>query len=171
MNPNLKFDFIVNKENNTVHVKREFAADLELVWEAWTNPEILDQWWAPKPYQTRTKSMDFREGGMWLYEMFNAESAEETDCHWCKNDYQKIVHQKMFSGLDAFCDENGVASQNMPRTNWTNEFTQNGETTLVTILAKYESLEDLEKIISMGFKEGFSMALENLDHYFETKSK
>ena len=171
MNPNLKFDFIVNKENNTVNVEREFAANLELVWEAWTNPEILDLWWAPKPYKTRTKSMDFREGGMWLYEMFNAESKNPQECHWCKNDYIKIAHQKMFSGLDAFCEENGVINQAMPRTQWTNEFNENGEKTLVTITAKYESLSDLEKIIQMGFKEGFTMAMENLDQYIEAQFK
>ena len=87
---------MVNKEKNTVNVEREFAANLELVWEAWTNPEILDKWWAPKPYQTRTKSMDFREGGMWLYEMYNTESQNQEECHWCKNDYMKIIHQSMF---------------------------------------------------------------------------
>lgn len=171
MNPNLKFDFTVNKENNTVNVKREFAANLELVWEAWTNPEILDQWWAPKPYQTRTKSMDFREGGMWLYEMYNTESENQQECHWCKNDYHKIEHQKYFSGLDAFCDENGNINTEMPRTLWTNEFNEDGEKTLVTITAKYDSLADLEKIIQMGFKEGFTMAMENLDQYIETKFK
>ena len=171
MNPNLKFDFIVNKENNTVNIEREFAANLELVWEAWTNPEILDLWWAPKPYKTRTKSMDFREGGLWLYEMFNAESKNPQECHWCKNDYIKIAHQKMFSGLDAFCDEKGVINQAMPRTQWTNEFNENGEKTLVTITAKYESLSDLEKIIQMGFKEGFTMAMENLDQYIEAQFK
>lgn len=171
MNPNLQFDFIVNKENNTVNVKREFAADLELVWEAWTNPEILDQWWAPKPYQTRTKSMDFREGGMWLYEMFNTESKNQQECHWCKNDYIKIVHRSMFSGVDAFCDENGIVNQEMPRTQWTNEFNEIGENTLVTITARYDSLADLEKIVEMGFKEGFTMAMENLDQYIEAKFK
>lgn len=171
MNPNLKFDFTVNKENNTVNVNREFAANLELVWEAWTNPEILDQWWAPKPYQTRTKSMDFREGGMWLYEMYNTESENQQECHWCKNDYHKIEHQKMFAGLDAFCDENGTVNTEMPRTLWTNEFNEQEEKTLVTITAKYDSLADLEKIIEMGFKEGFTMAMENLDQYIETKFK
>ncbi len=171
MNSNLKFDFIVNKENNTVNVKREFAANLELVWEAWTNPEILDQWWAPKPYKTRTKSMDFREGGMWLYEMFNTETGKQDECHWCKNDYHKIEHQKKFSGLDAFCDENGTVNTDMPRTLWTNTFTENAGTTTVSIVAKYESLADLEKIIEMGFKEGFTMALENLDQYIETQFK
>lgn len=165
MNNNLKFDFIVNKENNTVNVEREFAANLELVWEAWTNPEVLDQWWAPKPYRTETKSMDFREGGMWLYAMISPESVK----HWCKNDYHKIVHQSMFSGLDAFCDENGTINKEMPRTLWINEFNENGETTLVNITAKYDSLADLEKIIALGFKEGFTMALENLDQYIEAQ--
>lgn len=167
MNSSLKFDFIVNKENNTVNVVREFAANLELVWEVWTNPEILDQWWAPKPYRTETKSMDFREGGMWLYAMISPENVK----HWCKNDYHKIVYQSMFSGLDAFCDENGVVNTEMPRTLWTNEFHENGETTIVNITARYNSLADLEKIIDLGFKEGFTMALENLDHYIEAQFK
>lgn len=171
MNPRLKFDFIVDKKKNTVNVEREFAANLELVWEAWTNPEILDLWWAPKPYKTRTKSMDFREGGMWLYEMFNTEGKNPQECHWCKNDYIRIRHQKMFSGLDAFCDENGIANQEMPRTQWTNKFNKNGEKTHVTITTKYDSLADLEKIIEMGFKEGFTMAMENLDQYIEAQFK
>lgn len=171
MKNNLQFDFTVNKENNTVNVTREFAANLELVWEAWTNPEILDLWWAPKPYQTRTKSMDFKEGGMWLYEMYNTESKDQQECHWCKNDYHKIVHQSMFSGLDAFCDENGEVNEAMPRTHWTNNFNSEGETTIVNIRATYDSLADLEKIIQMGFKEGFTMALENLDQYIEAQFK
>ncbi|MCB0403054.1 MAG: SRPBCC domain-containing protein [Flavobacteriales bacterium] len=166
MKSNLKFDFTVNKENNTVHVEREFAANLELVWEAWTNPAILDQWWAPKPYRTKTKSMDFREGGMWLYAMISPQDEK----HWCKNDYHQIEHQKSFSGLDAFCDENGTLNKDMPRTLWTNRFTENGKTTTVNIVAQYESLADLEKIIALGFKEGFTMALENLDQYIQAHS-
>ena len=169
MKNNLQFDFTVNKENNTVNVQREFAANLALVWEAWTNPEILDQWWAPKPYQTKTKSMDFREGGSWLYQMYNTQSEKQRECHWCKNDYIKIVNQSMFSGLDAFCDENGAVNKEMPRTQWTNVFTENIDTTLVTITATYESLSDLEKIIEMGFKEGFTMAMEYLDQYIEAQ--
>lgn len=165
MKNNLLFDFTVNKEDNTVNVKREFAANLELVWDAWTKPEILDQWWAPKPYRNVTKLMDFRVGGMWLYAMISPEG----DMHWCKNDYLSIKHQISFSGLDAFCDENGITNTDMPRTLWTNEFSELEETTLVNISAKYDSLEDLEKIIEMGFKEGFTAGLENLDQYLDAQ--
>ena len=167
----LLFDFIVNKENNTVTVNREFNAKLPMVWEAWTNPEILDLWWAPKPYQTRTKSMDFRVGGTWLYEMYNTLREDENECHWCKNDYHSIDPLRSYAGLDAFCDEHGTINEAMPRTLWTNTFSENGETTIVNIVAKYPSLEDLETVIQMGFKEGFTMAMENLDHYFEAKFK
>ena len=167
MKTNLQFDFIVNKENKTVNVTREFAAKLPLVWDAWTKPEILDLWWAPKPYKTKTKSMDFREGGTWLYYMESPEGA----IHWCKNDYKKITPLKNFSGLDAFCDENGVTNTDFPRTVWNNTFTENGETTTVNIVAQYEKLGDLEQIISMGFQEGFTMALGNLDEYLNKATK
>ena len=165
MNSNLLFDFSVNRENNTISVKREFAADLNLVWAAWTTPELLDQWWAPKPYQTKTKSMDFREGGSWFYAMISPENV----AHWCRADYKKIEPLKSFSGLDAFCDEQGVINQDFPRSLWTNTFVEHGNNTTVNIIIAYEKLDDLEKIIALGFKEGFTMALGNLDQYIEAQ--
>ncbi len=57
MNSLLQFDFIVNKEKKTINIHREFAADLDLVWAAWTEADILDQWWAPKPYRNKTKNI------------------------------------------------------------------------------------------------------------------
>jgi PhnB protein len=168
MNSNLLFDFTVDKEKNTVNVKREFAADLSMVWDAWTKPELLDLWWAPKPYQTKTVSMDFREGGMWLYYM----ESPQGEKHYCLNHYKKIVPLKNFSGLDAFCDEKGNVNNEFPRTVWNNSFVETSSNiTTVNIVAQYESLDDLEKIISMGFKEGFTMALDNLDQYIEAQVK
>lgn len=167
MNSNLLFDFSVNKENNTIHVTRDFAANRSLVWDAWTKPELLDLWWAPKPFRTQTKSMDFREDGMWHYAMISPEN----EVHWCKLDYQTIENQQSYSGLDGFCDEHGTLNEAFPRSQWNNVFSDNGENTTVNITIKYETLEDLEKIISYGFKEGFSMAMENLDQYIEMKFK
>jgi uncharacterized glyoxalase superfamily protein PhnB/uncharacterized protein YndB with AHSA1/START domain len=164
---NLAFDFTVDKKNNTINVKREFDADLNLVWRAWTEPEIIDQWWAPHPFKTQTKSMDFRVGGSWLYAMISPEGQK----HWCRADYKKIEPKKMYSGLDGFCDENGTINKEFPRSTWTNNFTATGETTTVNVQIAYDSLADLEKIISLGFKEGFTMALGNLDQYIATQFK
>lgn len=167
MNPVLLFDFTVNKNENAIHVKREFAAARALVWDAWTKPELLDLWWAPKPYQTKTKSMDFREGGSWLYAMMGPEG----DTHWCRADYKKVNAPHSFSGLDAFCDEDGNVNQDFPRSLWTNTFEDHGDRTLISIRIEYQQLDDLEKILELGFKEGFSAALENLDQYIEAQFK
>ncbi len=163
MRPNLAMDFTINKETKTINVKRDFAANINLVWAAWTTSELLDQWWAPKPYVTKTKSMDFREDGCWHYAMISPEG----DKHWCKADYITIETLKKFSALDAFCDEEGNINHDFPRSNWTNSFAQNSHTTTVSIQIQYKELADLEKVIQLGFKEGFTMAMENLDDYFE----
>jgi uncharacterized protein YndB with AHSA1/START domain len=167
MNKALLMNFTVDKENNKIKVEREFAAPVENVWAAWTEPELMDQWWAPKPYQNKTKSMDFREGGSWLYAMVGPEG----DTHWCRADYKSIKPLKSYSGLDAFCDEFGNINTEFPRTLWAVDFNANGEATLVKIEMHYEKLADLEKIIELGFKEGFTMALTNLDQYFSTHFK
>ena len=65
--------------NKKMFVTREFAGTLEDVWEAWTDSNILDQWWAPKPWKAKTKTMDFREGGFWLYSMIGPDGSEHAD--------------------------------------------------------------------------------------------
>lgn len=157
-------NFSVDKENKKIKVEREFAAPLENVWAAWTESEILDKWWAPKPWQTKTKSMDFREGGCWIYAMVGP--GNET--HWCIAEYKTINIRKNFSGLDAFCDEEGNINQEFPRSLWFVSFNENPGFTMVNIEVAYNELSDLEKIIEMGFKEGFTAALENLDGFFKS---
>lgn len=165
MNNNLFFDFIVDKENKCIRVTREFAAPLTRVWDAWTNPEILEQWWAPKPYVARTLNMNFTEGGSWLYYM----ESPEGERHYCRADYQQIIPYKTYKGLDAFCDAQGVINTNFPRTQWNVSFEDKGEHTIVHITNYFDKLEDIEQIIALGFKEGFTMALGNLDELFTLK--
>ncbi|MBB4119001.1 PhnB protein [Mesonia hippocampi] len=159
------FNFNVDKANNQIKVERSFNAPVDLVWTAWTEAEILDQWWAPKPWTAQTKSMDFREGGQWHYAMVSPEG----EMHWAKVDYLKIIPQNFFSALDGFCDEEGNPNTSLPRNKWENNFKKQGEETIVNIVLSFDTLEDLEKIIDMGFKEGFTAGLENLDQYIESQ--
>lgn len=84
---NLLFDFIVDKSKKTVFINREFAADLSSVWDAFTKQEILDQWWAPKPYLSKTVKMEFKVGGRRFYAMVNPEGVE---IGWHIQDYTSI---------------------------------------------------------------------------------
>lgn len=167
MNKSLLFEFSADKENSTIHVKREFNAGVEIVWKAWTTAALLDQWWAPKPYRTITRSMDFRPGGQWLYAMISPEN----ESHWCILEYKEVSPLNSFSGLDAFCDEQGRIHTLFPRSLWHNVFTTTGDTTTVTITITYDKAEDLEKIIQMGFQEGFTMGLQNLDELLPSLQK
>lgn len=159
MKANLAFDFTVNKENNTINVKREFAADVALVWDAYTKAEILDQWWAPKPWKAKTKRMDFREGGQWLYAMVGPNGEE----HWSVANYKSITPQKKFTGLDGFTDSEGNLNKDMPQSKWDVSFSEKGDHTMVELMISYDDFAQLEATIQMGFKEGLGMAMENLD--------
>lgn len=164
MNSNLKFDFTVNKETNTVTVKREFAAELPLVWDAFTKPEILDQWWAPKPWISKTKSMEFKVGGQRLYAMCGPEGEE----HWALADFTAISPKTNFKFLDAFCDKDGNISNELAGSDWNLDFIDMNSSTVVNIVIKHKTLHDLEQIIQMGFKEGFTLALNGLDELLLT---
>ncbi|MBN9293855.1 MAG: SRPBCC domain-containing protein [Flavobacteriia bacterium] len=159
MNSNLLFDFTVNKENNTIHIQREFNANLELVWKAWTTAELLDQWWGPKPWRAETKTMDFREGGSWLYAMVGPEGEK----HWSKADYIKIIKEKSFTQKDGFCDENGTMDPEYPQNLLENSFSQKDDKVLVDMLLTFDTLADLETTLTMGFKEGMTIDFNQLD--------
>lgn len=167
MNNAILMDFQVDKANNKIKVDRTFDAPVDMVWAAWTQAEILDQWWAPKPWRAVTKEMNFKVGGFWHYYM----AGPEGEKHWCMAEYQSITPQKHFSYKDAFCDENMNINTDHPRMHWENKFTAEGDTTRVNIEISFNKLADLETIISMGFKEGFTMGMENLDQYFRAHSK
>lgn len=165
MNTAILFNFAVDKKTNSIHVERYFNAPIDLVWAAWTEAEILDRWWAPKPYQAVTKSMDFRVGGQWHYNMLGPEG----DAQWCLFEYESIEKEKYFSGIDAFCDENAQKDKSKPRVKWKNEFSEEEDGTLVNIMFQFESMEDLETILQMGLQEGFTAGLDNLDQYIKSQ--
>ena len=152
-------NFTVDKVNKKINIEREFAASLDKVWAAWTTAELLDQWWAPKPWKSETKSMDFKVGGRWLYAMVGPEGEK----HWSFADFKSIDPKNSYALIDGFCDENGKLNTDFPQTFWSNTFKETDETTTVYIELKFDKVEDLEKIIETGFKEGFTMGLSNLD--------
>lgn len=161
-NSNLLFEFSVDKKNNTIHIKREFAANLDLVWKAWTTAELLDQWFGPKPFKAQTLSMDFREGGSWLYVLTSAEHGKQ----WGRTDYHKIENLKFFTASDSFCDEHQNLIAEYPTSSWKIDFNQHDDTTTINVTTTYKTLEDLEKMIEWGYMDGFTAVMKNLDELF-----
>ena len=150
---------------NRMIVTREFAAPVEQVWKAWTDSTLLDQWWAPKPWQAITKTMDFREGGHWLYAMQGPDGTKI----WARIDYQTIRVNKSFDAVDSFCDEQGTKNNEFPSMVWKNQFSSTADGAKVVVEISFSSSEDMQKIVEMGFQEGFSAAHDNLDELFAKK--
>lgn len=152
-------DFIVSKEAKTITVERSFAAKLDTVWAAWTEADKLCQWWAPKPYACVIAALDFRSGGRWSYSM----QGPEGDRHYCFFDYEEVRPKTFYSGRDAFCDEQGNINTALPSMHWELNFRDQGQSTSVRILIHFKTEEDLDAIVKMGFKEGFTQGMDQLD--------
>jgi uncharacterized protein YndB with AHSA1/START domain len=157
---------LVSKDaaNKKLVVVREFDAPLEKVWQAWTESNLLDKWWAPKPWKAETKNMDFREGGTWLYCMVGPEGPGI----WCRVDFKTINKNKSFTAVDTFCDEEGNITTDFPAMQWKNVFSRTDAGTKVVVEINFKEEADIQKILEMGFEEGFTAALGNLDELLET---
>ena len=157
MKNSLLFDFTVDKATRMVFVKREFNAELSLVWDAFTKQEILDQWWAPKPWTSKTKYMDFKVGGRRFYAMVSPDGQES----WQIQDFTSISPKTNFKYLSVFADKD--ENPHLPGSNWDLNFSEQNGITKVSIRIHNESLERMEKMLEMGFKEGFTATLNYLD--------
>jgi uncharacterized protein YndB with AHSA1/START domain len=154
------FDFTVDKAKKTIYITREFAADLDLVWDAFTKSEILEQWMGPKPWRVQTKEMDFREGGRWLYAMVSPENVSR----YSMVEFIKIHPKTDFSTKNTFADENGNSISDAFSL-VKNSFKEGTGITTVYVEKVFNDLSTLEMMATNGFKEGTAMGFRNLDDY------
>ncbi|AYL97954.1 SRPBCC family protein [Mucilaginibacter celer] len=156
MKNDLLFDFNVDKAAKTVYITREFDAGLDLVWDAFTKAEILDQWAAPAPMRAKTKYMDFTVGGKRFYAMISPDGEER----WALQKYTSITPKTNFKLYNAFADKD--ENPEPAGSEWDYNFSEENDITKVYITIYNESLERMERIME-GFRIGFAMTLKNLD--------
>lgn len=166
---NLLFDFTVDRATATIHITREFAADLDLVWDAFTKAEILDQWMGPKPFRAQTKELDFRVGGRWLWTMI-APDAVEKPSRYSLAEFLEIHPKTTFTTRNSFSDENGNPLGSVFTSSLTiHTFEPGAATTTVRIAKKMNSLAEIEQFLALGFQEGFALVLRNLEELLQSR--
>ena len=164
MTNSLLFDFTVDKEKKTVYITREFDADLSLVWDAFTKADLLDQWLPPKPFTAKTKYQDFKVGGKRFYAMVSPEGQER----WIIQEYTSITPKTNFKMYNAFADKD--ENPEPTGSEWDHTFSEQDGKTKVSIAIYNESLARMEKMIEMGFTEGFKASMNNLENLLATLS-
>jgi uncharacterized protein YndB with AHSA1/START domain len=164
MTKDLLFDFTIDKAAKKVHITREFDAVLSLVWDAFTQSVLLDQWTAPAPYVAKTKYMDFKVGGKRFYVMVGPDGKE----NWAIQKYTSITPKTNFKMFNAFADKD--ENPESTGSDWDYNFSEKNGITTVSITIYNESFERMERLLE-GFKQGFTATLKNLEDLLATLSQ
>ena len=154
-------NIVFNTDSNhaTIFVMKIFDAKVEEVWNYFTNSELLDSWWAPKPWKCETQKMNFENSGTWNYVMVSPENEK----HFAGIDYEEINPNRSIAWSDYFSDEKGIKNVEFPTTNWLIGFTGVEEGVKLTVNLHFASQKEMNAILEMGFEEGFKATLNQLE--------
>lgn len=162
---NSAITFNIDYDAATVFVMKTYDQKSTEIWNHFSKTELLDLWWAPKPWKCETQKMNFAEGGTWNYAMIDAKNQK----HFAGIDYEEINSPRSISFSDYFTDENQNKKAEFPSTNWLIGFTGVKEGTKLTINLHFASTEDLNQILAMGFEDGLKTTLNQLEELLTKK--
>jgi uncharacterized protein YndB with AHSA1/START domain len=142
-----------NETNSrTLTLKRTFSAPLKLVWEAWTQPKHIAQWWGPKGMTTKVVEHNFKVGGKWKYVMAMPDGSEFIG----DGVYSVIVEfEKIFSSANFKPMTEGVEIQAL--------FEEDGDKTNFTFKVVHPTEEYCIQQEKMGFYNGWGSTFDRLE--------
>lgn len=154
-----------DREGKRLIVERDVRGSAPLVWACWTEAARLRQWWGPHGWRTDVLELDLRVGGRWRYRLRPDREHDLLEEHWGTATYEIIDAPTLLRFLDGSSSPDGsvTAGSEMP-TNVRITPSSPGRT-VVTITIGFRTLDDLEQAEAQGMVEGFTDALERLDHY------
>jgi uncharacterized protein YndB with AHSA1/START domain len=138
-------------------ITREFDAPKELVWKAWTTPELVKRWWHANRGEVTVCDIDLRAGGTWRYVSVTTEGGMEVAFHGEYREvepYDRLVSTEAYEGVPN-ADENATVN--------TMTLEENDGRTTVTILVQCPSREVRDAIIDSGMEAGMQDALDLLE--------
>ncbi len=147
-------DLVNEIEKRTLMIKRTFNAPRKLVWEAWTKPEHIANWWGPPGMKTDVKKHDFHVGGTWEYTMTMADG-KDFIAHGV---YSKIEVLELIETSANF----------IPMTEGVTivaEFTDSNEQTEFVFKVIHPTEEYCKQQEDMGFYNGWGATFERLNEY------
>jgi uncharacterized protein YndB with AHSA1/START domain len=92
-----------NSGERELVITRIFDAPRELVWKAWTDPELVKHWWGPKGFTSPVSKIDLRVGGVYL----NCMRSPDGQDYWSTGVYREIVEPERIVCTDSFSDSEG----------------------------------------------------------------
>jgi len=141
-------------ENKGLFLKRTLNAPIDLVWEAWTQPEHIANWWGPNGFTNTISKMDMRTGGEWNLVMHGPDGTDYDN----KCVFREVVQNKKIV----------YEHINWPKFLATVEFDAQGEQTQMTWKMEFESEEEFIQVVKKhGAEEGQKQNVVKLDAYLQ----
>lgn len=154
------FVFEADMAAKKIHLSREFNAPIEKVWKAFTDPDLLVKWIAPKPWTAVAKISDFTVGGVWLYAMISPEGQK----HWVYAKFTAIESGSAISQLGVFCDGEGNPLLDGPKSYRDTKFSSiDGNRTKVDTVITFEEESTIKWFVEGGFETGTTITFSQLD--------
>ncbi|HEV2543597.1 MAG TPA: SRPBCC family protein [Methylobacterium sp.] len=135
---------------------RLIPAPRRALWRAWTEPELLKTWFAPKPYTTPVAELDVRPGGSNLIVMRSPEGQDLPN----RGVYLEVVPDARLVVTDAYSTA-WVPSEKLFLTVILT-FADEAGGTRYTARARHWTLEDRERHAAMGFEQGWGTCADQL---------
>ena len=150
---------MANQKSNTadreIRLSRLVSAPIDLVWEVWTDPEHIKEWWGPNGFTNTINKMDVRENGEWDLVMHGPDGTDYKN----KSVFKKIIKHKkiVYEHISS------------PKFLATISFEAQGEKTLIDWHMLFETKEQFIQVVKT-FKadEGLRQNMEKLNHYLST---
>jgi len=160
--------------NNNLKIERIFNAPVEKVWEAWTNPELIKQWWGPEGFTAPSIKLDLEVGGKYIFAMRGPEGSEWDNTMYSAGEFKEIIPNQTIVLSDYFADEQGnkIAPQASGQDqDFPDEQTvtisfdklSDGKTKLVIEYPVPDSQEAREAMLKSGMVEGWNSSLDKLE--------
>jgi uncharacterized protein YndB with AHSA1/START domain len=139
-------------------ITREFAAPKDLVYKAYTTPELVKRWWSGRRGEVTLAEIDLRVGGMWRYVMAGCEGFEVA----FHGQFREIVPNERIVTTEVY---EGIPEGESPETDVVNTvtFTEADGRTTLTILTQAPSKEFRDKIIDSGMEVGMQEGMDLLE--------
>lgn len=149
--------------NNELVISRTFDAPRELVWQAWTDPKHIMQWWGPQGFSNTSCASDLRVGGTFHLDM----RAPDGNTYPCKGIFREVNAPQRIV-YDSEADEGHPCGAGLPpRAVVTVTFTEHNQQTTLTLHTRFASAARKEAANQAGYSVSWGQALERLDAFLK----
>jgi len=146
-------------DNLTITLIADFNAPIDRVWELWSDPRKLERWWGPPSYPATFEKHDLTPGGEATYLMTGPEG-DTTRGMWRVT---AVDPPTSLEFTDAFADATGRPIADMPASKVGVQLIERDGGTRMEMHSRFESREDMERLVNMGVVEGLQQAVSQMD--------